>query len=876
VKLRAIELTNLRRFAGRRASLTQIGDGVTVLSEPNEFGKSTFFDALHALFFERHRSTKAPVKALQPHSGGAPEVAVEIDLPEGRFRLSKRWLSRPQARVADATGRIIAQDDEAEAWIDRLLDGDLAGPSGLLWVRQGLLGLEPQGGGAQEKNERERGLAARRDLMSSVAGEIDSLTGGRRMDAVLDRVLGDLGRLATDGGKPKAGGDWKRAVDEAAALATHEADLRPKAERLSGDLARRVEVQRALARLADPTEAAARADGLQRARADHQAAEAHQAQVQQAEAALHLAGLDAETAAREVARLHGLSQRVEQARAALAAADLLAETARTRATETAARDRAASDAASAAAQTARDLRVRLKQADRAQRALAAQAQIAVLRRRLDRLTALQTDLDADLALRARLTVTDKSLAAAEQAQSLLDQLQARATAQAVTVEARPEGPAASVEGTPLPPGPQPILSPTLIILPGFGTLRIDPGHAQRSDLASDTARATADLHRALAACSVTTLPLARAAKAKAQRLDAAIDRARSLIHEIAPDGADALRQSLARAEADGDDVPEHSEDPVALTDALSAAEVTEAEARAAAAPAHAVAIAAGEARAQAEGERTTAGRRLTEALAEAGDLAALSALLVDAKGRLPGLQATRDRAHTALRSLRAAAPDLATTSAALTRAQSRVDQAARDEAMLREERTQLNTRIEVLAEEGVEERLNDLAGARAEATARAARYEAEVRSLTRLRRALDQARVEAREAYFGPVLRELQPLLAILHPGALLSIDDSSLLPHILTRDGQPEPLDILSGGTREQLAILTRLAFARLFAAAGRAVPVILDDALVHSDDDRIEAMFTALHRVAQDQQVLVLTCRQRAFAALGGARAQVRIDMI
>ncbi|AWX92289.1 hypothetical protein DPM13_00530 [Paracoccus mutanolyticus] len=35
-----------------------------MLCEPNEFGKSTFFDALHALFFERHRATRSAVKAL--------------------------------------------------------------------------------------------------------------------------------------------------------------------------------------------------------------------------------------------------------------------------------------------------------------------------------------------------------------------------------------------------------------------------------------------------------------------------------------------------------------------------------------------------------------------------------------------------------------------------------------------------------------------------------------------------------------------------------------------------------------------------------------------------------------------------------------------
>ena len=75
----------------------------------------------------------------------------------------------------------------------------------------------------------------------------------------------------------------------------------------------------------------------------------------------------------------------------------------------------------------------------------------------------------------------------------------------------------------------------------------------------------------------------------------------------------------------------------------------------------------------------------------------------------------------------------------------------------------------------------------------------------------------------------------------------------------------------REQLSVLTRLAFARLLARDGRPVPVILDDALVYSDDDRIERMFDALHRQATDLQIVVFTCRQRAFERLGGDPLQM-----
>lgn len=868
MRLRAIELTNVRRFAGQRARLSGIGDGITVLSEPNEFGKSTFFDAIHALFFEKHGSRNAAIKALQPHAGGAPEVAVEVDLPEGRFRIAKRWISKAQAQVLDATGRLIAQADEAEAWIDRLMGGGLAGPSGLLWVRQGLMGLE-----SDDKRERERDLSARRDLMSSVAGEIDMMTGGRRMDAVIDRVAEALAKLATDGGRPKAGGEWKRAVDEAAALAAEEAVLRPRAERLSGDLARRTEVNRTLIRLTDPADAAARAQALTEAQAAHQAALAHQAEVAQAETALRLARLDADRAGQEIAAAETLAARVAAAQTALAKADDAATAARARADDLCQRDRAATEAAEALAHQTRDLRTRLQAATRAETAQAAKAQAEDLQRRLDRATGLQTSLDQTRAQRARITVTARMIEAADKAQSALDLARARAEAQAVTIEARPDGAPAMLNGAALPAGPVPILSAADLMLPGFGALRIDPGAGRSGEAITEAEQALA---RLLAEAQAESLPAARAQWAEAQRLEAEAKQAAALLAEVAPEGLDALRTALARAETLAADVPEATEDAASVTTALAQAEAAEQSARAAAKAAHDLSVQAGEARAAAEANRASADRHLATALSEAGDPAALDARIAELKARAPALSEAATKADAALAALRAAAPDLATAEARLTRAKGAVDQARHAEQKAREDLASLNATILALAEEGIEERLATIAGDRAEAEARAARYEAEVRALTRLRRALDEARTKARDAYFGPVLRELQPLLAILYPGAQLTIDDTSLLPATLTRNGQPEALEILSGGTREQVAILTRLAFARLFAASGRPVPVILDDALVHSDDDRIEAMFDALHRTARDQQILVLTCRQRAFAALGGERAEVALEGI
>ena len=97
MKIRAIELTNIRRFAGQTARIDDIGDGVTVLSEPNEFGKSTFFDALHALFFERHRGAilchTVPVVVAFPRHVNVLFIAQFLLLSMQQHHLA----SKPQA-----------------------------------------------------------------------------------------------------------------------------------------------------------------------------------------------------------------------------------------------------------------------------------------------------------------------------------------------------------------------------------------------------------------------------------------------------------------------------------------------------------------------------------------------------------------------------------------------------------------------------------------------------------------------------------------------------------------------------------------------------------------------------------------------------------
>jgi hypothetical protein len=154
--------------------------------------------------------------------------------------------------------------------------------------------------------------------------------------------------------------------------------------------------------------------------------------------------------------------------------------------------------------------------------------------------------------------------------------------------------------------------------------------------------------------------------------------------------------------------------------------------------------------------------------------------------------------------------------------------------------------------------------------AEVARLESEGMSLLLLARTLDGIEENTRDAFSEPVTRRLQPYLNSIFGAADLGFKDAFAI-GALTRGGQREEFGELSDGTREQLSVLVRLGFAELLAARGSAVPLVLDDPLVYSDDERLEKVFRVLETAAQQLQVIVLTCRAAAFQKLSGHRVSV-----
>ena len=176
----------------------------------------------------------------------------------------------------------------------------------------------------------------------------------------------------------------------------------------------------------------------------------------------------------------------------------------------------------------------------------------------------------------------------------------------------------------------------------------------------------------------------------------------------------------------------------------------------------------------------------------------------------------------------------------------------------------LEARIEAEGGKGLADRA---AAAREEAEAAAAalaRVTQEADTLKLLRDTLESARAETSRTFVGPVAKRAHRHIQRLLPGCDLSFGEDLGLDSIM-RGGMSEGCSDLSKGTQEQLAVLTRLAFADMLLEQGAPVSLILDDPLVYSDDSRLDLMTEILTEAATRMQVILLTCRDRAFRHLG-----------
>ena len=867
MKLVALRVREVGCFADPVA-VEGFSGGLDVLAGPNEMGKSTLFQALGTLFADKHTTTREEVARLQPYGGGAPTIEAEFELSGARWRLRKRFLQSRAAELRNLKTGEVWRGADVETRCEALLKDAGFGAlwPGLLWAGQteALKELAPdisQAGALQSVIEREMEAVASGDHARSVRAEIAIL--------LKDRVTAGTG-------KPRKGSDWQTALQERDRLAGELAEARAKEAEALSRMERLAEIRVHLLALDGPEARTARrarsekaAHALTEARAALQGSKA-------AEDALRVAERDRTIARDRLARLQrdGADAADLQRRAAEAA--LLLDSRRKTVAE--------------AVQSADAYRTQRETADT--RAAALQAELTASRQ----WEALQSALREHAAVGARLAEAEGLAAQIAGLEHRLSErrttpgilprmeaearsiaiLEGRLAAAAPRIVIRYE-PRAKVrftlDGKPVAEGAElRPLAPVRLVVPGVGAIEIAPA-------ADDASAADLEVHRQqlaalLAHAGVPTIEAARKAEAEWAEAETALGHSRSRLEGLAPEGIEALKaraSSLAALVAPaGVESQDNRHRAVAAIEADLAriegerqalARRSDQAAQERMAAGTALAALEAEARSQ-EAQITALQERLPSAeqlaehrtLAEAADRLAQEALLrLDAwRSRVPSAEHLA-RLETAAAQAEA---DEATATAELRR--------------FSEESTRIEAQLDAAGQSGLGETVESLVGRHAAAQARAGRLEEEIAALQLLARTLDDVRAAARARFDKPVLARLEPYLAQVFGMATARLG-SGFAPEQMVRRGREEEIGRLSKGTQEQIAVLVRLAFARLLADGGTAIPVVLDDAFAYSDDERIARVFDVLSEASQAHQVIVLTCRERVFDRLSANRLRL-----
>ncbi|HNQ76313.1 MAG TPA: GTP-binding protein, partial [Pseudothauera hydrothermalis] len=260
-----------------------------------------------------------------------------------------------------------------------------------------------------------------------------------------------------------------------------------------------------------------------------------------------------------------------------------------------------------------------------------------------------------------------------------------------------------------------------------------------------------------------------------------------------------------------------------------------------------------------------AAQALCEAPERAQRLAAASRELTAARAEQAALAA---RIGELERQLAAARPEILQQDVERLRASA--EQLERQHHERRERLLRLEVALQTEGARGLDERRAELARDHAQAARRVAELRRRAAALDLLLDLLrDQRRALTRRLQ-APLQKHLNRYLQLLFPQASIEIDeDLAPGPLIRPKGGGSEwsGFEALSFGAREQMGVIARLAYADLLAEAGRPTLLILDDALVHSDAERLAQMKRVLFDAATRHQILLFTCHPANWRDLGVA---------
>ena len=854
MKLHRLVLKNYRGIEHREIDFPE--HGVVVISGANEIGKSSMVEALDLLLESRDRSTKKEVKQVKPtHADVGSEVTAEISTGPYRFVYHKRFHKKCETQLTVLEPRREQHSgdeahDRVQAMLAETVDTEL-------WRAQRVL----QSASTDAVNL--SGCDALTRALDVAAGDAAALSGTEPL--LIDRIDTEYARYFTPTGRPT--GEWTAAIKALEAANAEVEQCAAAVAEVDDRVQRHATLTVELAELAQRQQEASARQTAAQAAADAIAALAEQVR----EAELIAAAATATSTASTAAHTERERLRTETDSRTAAVAALEAEAREAAEAQAMARDVAteADAVVEQANQFLADAQQRVETTRRVVDELARRDETQRLAARLAKIDAALRDRDGVAQELSTIAVTDDLLRHIEKAAAAVE----RAEGQLALVSATVEFVAATdIE---LVIGDQRVSLPagetwstlanaaTEVEVPGVVTARVTPGMSALDIQAQYTA-AQQDLAAGLAAAQVANLAAARSTDQRRRELQGARDQLTATLAGLCgDDDVEQLRSRLAELRS----LPAFSGD-ITIDAGTARTELDEAEAGR---------VKAG---ADCETHRRVAALAMSKLTEVSTQATRLQDKLVTQRAELAVVvdRLTQQRATVADDKLTATADaDALTAQAAAGRVAELAEQlaaaapdavaaeltdAVEAAAILRERHEEIARTLHEIAAQltvfGTEGRKGKLDAA--EIQCEHARDEHDrvgrrARAVQLLRDVMVRHRDTTRLRYVEPYRAELQRLgRPVFGPSFEVDVD-SDLCILNRTLDGCTVPYESLSGGAKEQLGILARLAGAALVAKED-AVPILIDDALGFTDPQRLVKMAAVFDTLGERGQVIVLTC--------------------
>ncbi|WP_423595690.1 AAA family ATPase [Roseateles sp. MS654] len=877
MKLKRLRIENFKRFRAP-LELGNFADGLNLFVAPNESGKSTVTEAIRAAFFERHKSSS--VSGLRPwsDSSATPSVEIDFELSGKPARLSKAFLGKKRCQLS-IDGKTL-DGAEAEDHLGELLGFSFAGKGanspehmgipGLLWIKPG----------TSHDIAKAVGFASDhlRNAMGDSLGELAATSG----DEVMKAVETERNQLLTPSTEAPRGAyadaikrrttlleelqslrmeidAYRTAVDRLATLRRdhgQDTESRPW-------LALRAQLEQAQVKLTD-------ALGLAQRRA------AQELLLKQASAQVDAQRQQLQLMARDDDAVKLREEKLEAAQGKLTQAEVQLQAwgprhAQAELASTSARARLAAARQVATWQTQEkavaDLAAQVQALERSH----SQAQLK--QEELTRLQAEALSLAVPGAELKRLRDVTENL---RTAQARLD-----AVSTALEFNLQP-GAEVKIAGAQVNPTDRlTVVERTGIDIGGVGRITVLPGGEDLQSLIADRDQQRKDMAELLQQLGVANLPAAEERERQHVQRAAEAKAAKSVVEAHAPKGVAALAveaAALSTKLTEAKQTLQNLVKPVGVESAGVSVSQAESEESAAQVVLDDATVQLNEAKhavSEAMALLSVANEELAAANATLGDplrakrKADASHSLTDALAHETTVRASMDALAEKLRTLNVAV---------LQQDVERFERSARQLETAYGQRgsdiIRLEADLEAKGALGLEEVAADKKRELDQVERRCNELERRSKALSHLLRLLTEKRATLARRLRAPLQRHLNHYLQILFPGAGIEVSED-LSPGRITRAGtngaETGEFEELSVGAREQMGVIARLAYADLLQEAGKPTLLILDDALVHTDRDRLGQMKRVLYDAANRHQILVFSCHPHAWQDLGVAAREL-----